>query len=206
MRKGHTHPLTCEVTRSVCGADTWRKGSKNGSRLGGSSCNHPGKRRHQWLQGSDLVRSGGMKTRRGDRDVWPESRGKTDTLFPSGARGKEEACRYRRCERCGFNPWVRKIPWGRKWLPTPVFLPGNPVNRGGWWATVRGAAESDSTDRLRVRWERGRGRHRNQEGTKDSLSAPYIYLTPSAQRRWDGHYFYCPHSVDEETMLLQVVK
>jgi len=23
-----------------------------------------------------------------------------------------------------FNPWVRKIPRRRKWLPTPVFLPG----------------------------------------------------------------------------------
>ena len=23
-----------------------------------------------------------------------------------------------------FNPWVRKIPWSRKWQPTPVFLPG----------------------------------------------------------------------------------
>ena len=22
------------------------------------------------------------------------------------------------------DPWVRKIPWGRKWQPTPVFLPG----------------------------------------------------------------------------------
>ena len=26
--------------------------------------------------------------------------------------------------RCGFNPWVRKISWRRKWQPTPVFLPG----------------------------------------------------------------------------------
>ena len=26
--------------------------------------------------------------------------------------------------RPGFNPWVRKIPWRRKWIPTPVFLPG----------------------------------------------------------------------------------
>ena len=26
--------------------------------------------------------------------------------------------------RCGFDPWVRKIPWRRKWHPTPVFLPG----------------------------------------------------------------------------------
>ena len=23
-----------------------------------------------------------------------------------------------------FNPWIRKIPWRRKWQPTPVFLPG----------------------------------------------------------------------------------
>ena len=28
------------------------------------------------------------------------------------------------CRRPGFNPWVRKIPWRREWLPTPVFLPG----------------------------------------------------------------------------------
>ena len=36
-----------------------------------------------------------------------------------GLDGKESA--YRRCR---FNPWVRKIPWRRKWQPTPVFLPG----------------------------------------------------------------------------------
>ena len=23
-----------------------------------------------------------------------------------------------------FDPWIRKIPWRRKWQPTPVFLPG----------------------------------------------------------------------------------
>ena len=27
-------------------------------------------------------------------------------------------------KRHGFNPWVRKIPWRRKWQPTPVFLLG----------------------------------------------------------------------------------
>ena len=27
------------------------------------------------------------------------------------------------CRRCGFDPWVGKIPWRRKWHPTPVFLP-----------------------------------------------------------------------------------
>ena len=27
-------------------------------------------------------------------------------------------------QRCRFDPWVGKNPWRRKWLPTPVFLPG----------------------------------------------------------------------------------
>ena len=35
--------------------------------------------------------------------------------------GKEFACQHRKCR---FNPWVRKIPWSRKWQPTPVFLSG----------------------------------------------------------------------------------
>ena len=29
-----------------------------------------------------------------------------------------------RCKRPEFDPWVRKIPWRRKWQPTPVLLPG----------------------------------------------------------------------------------
>ena len=36
---------------------------------------------------------------------------------------KDSACQCRRCKRTGFSPWVRKIPWRRKWQPTPVFLP-----------------------------------------------------------------------------------
>ena len=27
-----------------------------------------------------------------------------------------------RCSRLGFDPWVGKIPWRRKWRPTPVLL------------------------------------------------------------------------------------
>ena len=29
-----------------------------------------------------------------------------------------------RCRSHGFDHWVRKIPWRRKWQPTPVFMPG----------------------------------------------------------------------------------
>ena len=44
--------------------------------------------------------------------------------FPGGISGKESACQCRRCKRCRFYPWVRKIPWSRKWQPSLVFLPG----------------------------------------------------------------------------------
>ena len=44
--------------------------------------------------------------------------------FPGGSVDKEPACQCRRCRKHGINPWVRKIPWRRKWQPTPVFFPG----------------------------------------------------------------------------------
>ena len=50
------------------------------------------------------------------------------------------------CGRPGFNPWVRKISWRRKWQPTPVFLPGkshgqrNLVDYSPW-----GCKELDTT-------------------------------------------------------------
>ena len=41
--------------------------------------------------------------------------------LPRWLSGKESACQCRRHE---LNPWVRKIPWSRKWQPTQVSLPG----------------------------------------------------------------------------------
>ena len=37
---------------------------------------------------------------------------------------KELTCQCRRHKKHGFDPWVGKIPWRRKWQLTPVFLPG----------------------------------------------------------------------------------
>ena len=66
--------------------------------------------------------------------------------FPDGTSGKEPACQCRRHRRCGFDPWVGKIPWRRAWQPTPALLPGEPMDRGVCWATVHSIAESDITE------------------------------------------------------------
>ena len=42
--------------------------------------------------------------------------------FPGGASGKEPTCRCRRCKRCGFDPWVGRIPWRRKMAPHSTTL------------------------------------------------------------------------------------
>ena len=60
--------------------------------------------------------------------------------FSGGSDGKESECR-----RPGFHPWVRKIPWRMKWLPTPVFLP---VESHG----LRSLVGSKGSQRLRHDW------------------------------------------------------
>ena len=56
------------------------------------------------------------------------------------------------CGRPGFDPWVGKIPWRRKWQSTPVLLPGKshgqrslPSSYSPW-----GCKESDTTEPLHL--------------------------------------------------------
>ena len=54
-----------------------------------------------------------------------------------------------RCRRLRLDPWVRKIPWRRKWQPTPVFLPGESRGQRSLAEySPWGRKESDSTERL----------------------------------------------------------
>ena len=52
-------------------------------------------------------------------------------------------------QEAGFDSWVGKIPWSRKWVPTPVFLPEEShgqrslVGYSPW-----GPKESDMTEQL----------------------------------------------------------
>ena len=72
---------------------------------------------------------------------------------------KESACQ----SRCGFNPWVRKIPWRREWQPAPVLLPGkfhgqrSLVGYSPW-----GGKEFDTTEQL----------------SNKMMSSPSVHLRP----------------------------
>ena len=57
------------------------------------------------------------------------------------------------CGRPEFTPWVGKIPWRKKWQPTPVLLPGI---FDGWRSLVHYSPwdrkEPDTTEQLHWHW------------------------------------------------------
>ena len=75
-------------------------------------------------------------------EVGPESMG-----FPGNTTGKEPTSQCRRHSRCVFDLLVWKIPWRRKWQPTPVFLPGEShEQRSLRDYGPQGYTESDTTE------------------------------------------------------------
>ena len=70
--------------------------------------------------------------------------------YPGVSVLKESVCQ---CKRHGFDPWVGKISWRRKWQCTPVFLPRKSMDRGAWGATVHGVAKSQTQLSMHARME-----------------------------------------------------
>ena len=53
---------------------------------------------------------------------------------------------FQRLRRRGFALWIGKIPWRRKWRPTPVFLPGESHGQKSLLSySPRGHIELDTT-------------------------------------------------------------
>ena len=69
--------------------------------------------------------------------------------LPRWLSDKNSACQ---CRRCGFSPWVGKIPWRRAWQLTPVFLPGESHGQ----RSLVGCKESDMPEPLSARTRRSR--------------------------------------------------
>ena len=61
--------------------------------------------------------------------------------MPRWLRGKEFTCWH---WRHGFDSWVRKIPCRTKWHPLQYSCLENPMDKGGWQATVCGIMYSNS--------------------------------------------------------------
>ena len=67
-----------------------------------------------------------------------------------------------RCRRHGFKPWVGKIPWRRKWQPTPEFLSGKSSGQRNLvdyspqsckeWDTTEEVSMQTSEQPLRCAW------------------------------------------------------
>ena len=73
----------------------------------------------------------------------------SDGGFPGGTSGKEPACQCRSHRSRGFDGWVGKIPWSRKWQPTPVFLPGESYGQRSLVGySPKGCKKLDLTEQL----------------------------------------------------------
>ena len=70
-------------------------------------------------------------------------------LAASQVRSGRDSTRKHR--NCRFHPWVRKIPWRRKyWQLAPYFCLENSVDIGAWRTTVHGVAQSQTRLSMRV--------------------------------------------------------
>ena len=126
------------------------------------------------------------------------------------------------CGRPGFDPWVRKIPWRREWLPTPVFLPGE---SHGWRSLVGcrlwGRTESDTTEAtsqqqqtylraspvaqmvksLPATWETGVPSLGREDPLEKEMATPIPVLLPGKSRGQRCLVGYSPWGRKESTRL-----
>ena len=67
------------------------------------------------------------------------------TSFPSGSVGENLSASAGDAGELGSTPRIRKIPWRRKWQPTPAFLPGKSHGQEPGRLQCMGSQESDRT-------------------------------------------------------------
>ena len=69
--------------------------------------------------------------------------------LPRWFSGKESTCQRMRCM---LSPWAGKIPWRRKWQPTPVFLPGKSHGQRSLVARVQGSQRVEHNWTCTYKW------------------------------------------------------
>ena len=66
--------------------------------------------------------------------------------LPGWHRGKGPACQRRRHRRCGFSPWIGRIPWRRKRQPSSILACDIP------WTEEPGALQSMGLQTVRYNY------------------------------------------------------
>ena len=100
----------------------------------------------------------------------------------------EFSCQCRACKSCGWHPWVRKIPWSRKWQPAPVFLPGkshgqrNPAGYSLW-----GHKELDVT------------------ACAHTHTHTHTHTVGNKAQSWEGRKYSWTHQLSTDEMVLQEI-
>ena len=111
------------------------------------------------------------------------------------------------CGRPGFEPWVGKIPWRRKWQSTPVLLPGKSHGQRSLVCySLWGRKELDTTERLHFtlpptnsqQWTRNHGKMVNTpfavpilaESCRALLWENFYYVQAMLRSSW---VFSSPH-------------
>ena len=64
--------------------------------------------------------------------------------FPDGSAGKEPTCNTGDAGDAGLIPGSGRSPGGGNGNPLQNSCLGNPMDRGGWWATIHGVAKSQT--------------------------------------------------------------
>ena len=124
------------------------------------------------------VHDGLMKMRSRGQGTFQEA--VTKTLgFLDGSVGKEFACDAG--DTHGFEPWVGKIPWRRKWQLIPVFLPG----KSHWQRRLAGYSA----------WGRSKESDRPEHMTHATWHEPKPWWEDQCQ----GH----GHGMDRRTQILE---
>ena len=84
----------------------------------------------------------------------------------------------------GFDLWVGKISWRKKWYPTPAFLPGKFYGQRNLWTTVHGATKSwmELRARMRVRTHTHTHTHRYKVGKTKIKTIVFEHLYKSIEK------------------------
>ena len=122
--------------------------------------------------------------------IFPPTKKKKSLLFtslrqglPLWLSGKESICQ---CRKRGFDPWVGKIRWRKKWQPTPAFLPGESHGQrslAGYspWRCKRGRHDLATKQQF---WEKQS--HRLRRYLKKDSPDPDPQLALDLMQRWLG--------------------